>query len=193
MPSLRRYGDCGRYRQAAGVTTAQIDAAVAGLFTDEAEALVNTSAASHAVADSGRHRGAAGAPLRGTLQRAMRLERHVGGLSLARKVAYLVETGWTQEGGAWRASAPDAEPCPLARAVHHQLTADLCRELAPFGWSVGGYSARGYARLFDSLDGSSCSLPAALRREARRRQVPVRELTYSLFLAARLRPRSPPG
>lgn len=121
----------------------------------------------------------------------MRLERHVGGLSLARKLEYLAEAGWTKVAASWRPPDPDAETFPLARAVHHQLTADLCAALAPFGWKVSGYSERGYAKLVDPRDASECSLPAALRREARRRQVPVRELTYSLFLAARLvRPRA---
>lgn len=123
----------------------------------------------------------------------MRLERHVGGLSLARKVEYLTASGWSREGSAWRPADPDAELFPLARAVHHQLTADLCKALARFGWSVSGYSPRGYAQLVDPRDGSSCSLPSALRREARRRKVPVRELTYSLFLAARLEAQPRPG
>lgn len=117
----------------------------------------------------------------------MRLERHVGGLSLARKVKYLTDAGWTQDGASWRPRDPDAETFPLARAVHHQLTADLCAALAPAGWKVAGYSLRGYATLVDPKDASTCSLPAALRREARRRQVPVGELTYSLFLWAMLR------
>ncbi len=117
----------------------------------------------------------------------MRLERHVGGLSLARKVQYLRDTGWVEEEGTWRAPSADGEAFPLSRAVHHQLTADLCAALAPFGWKVGVYSQRGYARLVDPKDASSCSLPAALRREARRRGCPVGELTYSLFLSRRVR------
>jgi hypothetical protein len=80
----------------------------------------------------------------------------------------------------------DADATSLARAVHHQLTRDLCSALAGSGWRVTGYSERGYARLLDPLDASTRSLPAALRREARRRGCRVGELTYSFFLAARL-------
>jgi hypothetical protein len=116
----------------------------------------------------------------------MRLERHVGGLSKARAVAYLLASGWLEEGGAWRAPIADAEAVPLRRALHHQLTADLSRALEVRGWRVEGYSQRGYARLVDPRDASACSLPAALRREARRQGCPVAELTYSLFLAALL-------
>ncbi|HEY1089111.1 MAG TPA: hypothetical protein VGE37_15505 [Archangium sp.] len=122
----------------------------------------------------------------------MRLERHVGGLSLERKRTYLREAGWREEEDAWRGPGPDAEAWPLARAIHHQLTADLSAALLARGWKVLDYSPRGYVKLGDPTDGSSCSLPAALRRQARRDGCPVRELTYGLFLAAVLR-RSPSG
>ena len=112
----------------------------------------------------------------------MKLERHVGGLSKARKEQYLRERGWGHADGAWRAPVAAGEAYPLSRAVHHQLTADLCRALEPSGWAVAGYSARGYARLLDPKDSSECSLPAALRRQARRQQVAVAQLTRSLFL-----------
>ena len=121
----------------------------------------------------------------------MRLERHVGGLSAERKVKYLRDSGWSEEGGRWTGPTPDAEPFALSRALHHQLTADLTRALGKWGWKVGDYSQRGYAKLIDPRDESMCSLPAALRRQARRDGCPVRELTYSLFLAAML-VRGPP-
>lgn len=120
----------------------------------------------------------------------MRLERHVGGLSAERKLKYLREAGWTEEAGQWRGPAADAEAFPLARALHHQLTFDLSQALGARGWKVGGYSQRGYAKMVDPQDASECSLPAALRRQARRDGCPVRELTYSLFLAAMLKARS---
>lgn len=122
----------------------------------------------------------------------MRLERHVGGLSLERKRTYLLEAGWREEDGTWRGPGIDAEAFPLARALHHQLTADLSEALLTRGWKVIDYSPRGYVKLGDPQDASSCSLPAALRRQARRDGCPVRELTYGLFLAAVLR-RSPSG
>ena len=116
----------------------------------------------------------------------MRLERHVGGLSAERKVKYLRESGWKEEAGKWTGLTPDSEAFPLSRALHHQLTADLSLALGKWGWKVGDYSQRGYAKLIDPKDESTCSLPAALRRQARRDGCPVRELTYSLFLAAML-------
>jgi hypothetical protein len=116
----------------------------------------------------------------------MRLERHVGGLSMERKTKYLREAGWREEGSLWRSSQVDAEACALSRALHHQLTADLSAALATRGWKVGGYSQRGYVKLVDPKDESSCSLPGALRRQARRDGCPVRELTYGLFLNAML-------
>jgi hypothetical protein len=116
----------------------------------------------------------------------MRLERHVGGLSSERKLKYLHDSGWKEEKGKWTGPTPDAEAFPLSRALHHQLTADLTRALAKWGWKVSDYSQRGFARLIDPKDASTCSLPGALRRQARRDGCPVRELTYSLFLAAML-------
>lgn len=117
----------------------------------------------------------------------MRLERHVGGLSLDRKLTYLREAGWSEEQGKWRGPGAEAEPFVLSRALHHQLTADLSEALGARGWRVLEYSPRGYVKLGDPEDGSSCSLPGALRRQARRDGCPVRELTYGLFLAAVLR------
>lgn len=117
----------------------------------------------------------------------MRLEKHVGGLSIERKRHYLLGSGWKEEDGKWRGPAVDAEAFPLAHALHHQLTADLSQALGARGWKVGGYSQRGYASMVDPKDASECSLPGALRRQARRDGCPVRELTYSLFLAAVLK------
>jgi hypothetical protein len=70
--------------------------------------------------------------------------------------------------------------------VHHQLTHDLVKALGASGWKVLGYSPRGYVKLEDPLGDKPCSLPAALRRQARREKRLVGELTYSLFLAALL-------
>ena len=117
----------------------------------------------------------------------MRLERHVGGLSAERKVKYLRESGWTEEDGSWRGPGPEAEAFPLARALHHQLTADLSAALGSRGWKVREYSQRGYVKLVDPQDESVCSLPGALRKQARRDGCPVRELTYALFLNAALK------
>lgn len=117
----------------------------------------------------------------------MRLERHVGGLSLERKLSYLREAGWSEASGKWSGPLAASEAFPLARALHHQLTADLSEALRARGWKVLGYSERGYVKLLDPKDQSSCSLPGALRRQARRDGCPVRELTYGLFLAAVLR------
>lgn len=117
----------------------------------------------------------------------MRLERHVGGLSLERKVKYLREAGWSEELGKWRGPGAEAEAFPIARALHHQLTKDLSEALGARGWKILEYSQRGYVKLSDPKDESSCSLPGALRRQARRDGCPVRELTYGLFLAAVLR------
>jgi hypothetical protein len=98
--------------------------------------------------------------------------------------------GWVEEDDQWRAPGAEAERFKLSRAVHHQLTADLAKGLGRFGWTIGGYSMRGYAKLIDPTDQSSCSLPAALRKQARRDGCRVAELTYSLFLAAMLTPES---
>ncbi len=117
----------------------------------------------------------------------MRLERHVGGLSKERKLTYLREAGWVPEGKQWRGPGVEAEAFPLSRALHHQLTADLCAALGGRGWKINGYSMRGYAQLVDPKDASTCALPAALRRQARRDGCPVRELTYALFLGAVLK------
>ena len=117
----------------------------------------------------------------------MKLESHVGGLSIARKEKYLVGSGWKKGDGVWSSPAPDTEPLPLNKAVHHQLTHDLSKALSSSGWKVVGYSQRGYARMQDPSDESLCSLPAALRKQARREGRPVAQLTYSLFLAALLK------
>lgn len=114
----------------------------------------------------------------------MKLERHVGGLSRARQVRYLAGRGWREEAGRWLGPSPDSEPVPINKAVHQQLTHDLSQALRSWGWKVVGYSDRGYAQMEDPLGARRCSLPAALRRQARREKRPVGELTYSLFLAA---------
>jgi membrane-bound lytic murein transglycosylase B len=112
----------------------------------------------------------------------VKLERHVGGLSLARKANYLRARGWREEQGRWTSEVFGTYP--LAKALHHQLTDDLSQALRPHGWQVLGYSARGYVSLRDGERGQPCSLPRALRIQARREGRPVAELTYSLFLAA---------
>ncbi|NPD22353.1 hypothetical protein [Corallococcus exiguus] len=114
----------------------------------------------------------------------MKLERHVGGLSLARKVNYLRARGWHEDTEGW--SSERFRPVPIARALHHQLTDDLSRALCHMGWQVMGYSPRGYVQMRDGERGQSCSLPKALRLQARRERRPVAELTYALFLAALL-------
>ncbi|RKG76987.1 hypothetical protein D7W79_16465 [Corallococcus exercitus] len=114
----------------------------------------------------------------------MKLERHVGGLSLARKVNYLRARGWREDAEGW--SSERFRPVPIARAIHHQLTDDLSRALCGMGWQVLGYSPRGYVQLRDGERGQACSLPKALRLQARRERRPVAELTYALFLAALL-------
>lgn len=113
----------------------------------------------------------------------MKLERHVGGLSRARKERYLRARGWGAEvDGRWRNDRHGIHP--LDKAVHHQLTEDLSEALRRMGWQVVGYSPRGYVQLRDRGRGPACSLPKALRTQARRERRPVAELTYSLFLAA---------
>jgi hypothetical protein len=115
----------------------------------------------------------------------VKLERHVGGLSIARKVDYLLKSGWLKtDGGLWQSPVPVTDPVSLKWAVHHQLTRDLVDGLARLGWKVIDYSERGYARLEDPLKGDTCALPAALRRQARRQKVLVRDLTVGLFDAA---------
>ena len=120
----------------------------------------------------------------------MKLERHVGGLSLARKANYLRARGWREAGRGWTHDI--FGPQTLARAVHHQLTDDLSQALCQRGWQVLGFSARGYVQLRDGAQGKPCSLPRALRTQARREGRPVAELTYSLFLAALLDSPEPP-
>ena len=62
-----------------------------------------------------------------------------------------------------------------------------CAALAvSLGWQVVGFSERGYVQLRDGERGKPCSLPKALRIQARRERRPVAELTYSLFLSALL-------
>ncbi|MCY1041492.1 hypothetical protein D7Y13_31115 [Corallococcus praedator] len=112
----------------------------------------------------------------------MKLERHVGGLSLARKANYLRARGWREEAGSW--SSERFSPVPIARAIHHQLTDDLSAALCKLGWQVVGYSERGHVQMRDGERGRPCSLPKALRLQARREKRPVAELTYVLFLAA---------
>ena len=112
----------------------------------------------------------------------MKLERHVGGLSMARKANYLRARGWREEDGGW--FHVDFGYFPLARAIHHQLTRDLSDALCRSGWQVAGYSERGYVKLRPATGGKPCSLPAALRAQARAEKRRVGELTYELFLAA---------
>jgi hypothetical protein len=114
----------------------------------------------------------------------MKLERHVGGLSLARKANYLRARGWREEAGGWSSGIFGQHP--LAKAVHHQLTDDLSQALRERGWQVLGFSERGYVRMREGERGKPCSLPKALRTQARREKRPVAELTYALFLAALL-------
>ena len=122
----------------------------------------------------------------------MKLERHVGGLSLGRKAHYLRTRGWREEQGRWASDRYGAYP--LAKALHHQLTEDLSGALCALGWEISGYSERGYVQLRDGGGGRPCSLPKALRTLARRERRPVGELTYAFFLAALLDAEgAPPG
>lgn len=116
----------------------------------------------------------------------MKLERHVGGLSLARKANYLQRRGWRELEGGWSHAELQAAPIPIKKAAHHQLTRDLGKALSATGWKVVGYSKLGYAQMEDPLGLKRCSLPSALRRQARREKRAVAELTYTLFLAALL-------
>ena len=121
----------------------------------------------------------------------MKLERHVGGLSLARKANYLRARGWREEKEGW--SSEIFGLLPTAKALHHQLTDDLSQALCQRGWQVLGFSERGYVRLREGERGKPCSLPKALRTQARREKRLVAELTYSLFLAALLEVERSPG
>ena len=114
----------------------------------------------------------------------MKLERHVGGLSRGRKEQYLRARGWRQEGVAWQSEVFGAHP--LGKALHHQLTDDLSQALCKRGWQVVGFTQRGYVQMRQAEHGKPCSLPKALRAQARREKVPVAELTYLLFLGAML-------
>jgi hypothetical protein len=114
----------------------------------------------------------------------MKLERHVGGMSRQRKASYLTARSWKEKEGRWHHEIFGDHP--LAKAIHHQLTDDLSQAMRKLGWRIQGFSERGYVQLEDSLTGERCSLPKALRLQARRERRPVAELTYSLFLAALL-------
>ena len=139
------------------------------------------------------HRSPSGSPSAGWCETidGVRLERHVGGLSIARKEKYLIASRWQLTDEGWLGPTPESDALPLNKAVHHQLTFDLSTALSASGWKVVGYSPRGYARMQDPTDESLCSLPAALRKQARREGKPVGQLTYSLFLAALLRADEP--
>lgn len=119
----------------------------------------------------------------------MKLERHVGGLSLARKANYLRARGWHEDAQGWRSAL--FGPLPIAKALHHQLTDDLSQALRKRGWQVVDFSERGYVRMREGEHGKPCSLPKALRTQARREKRPVAELTYALFLAALLESEGP--
>ena len=119
----------------------------------------------------------------------MKLERHVGGLSLARKAQYLRARGWREEEGGWTNDIFGLHP--LAKAIHHQLTDDLSQALCKRGWQVAGFSERGYVQMREGERGKPCSLPKALRTQARREKLPVAELTYLLFLGALVEAESP--
>ncbi|MDY7232580.1 hypothetical protein [Hyalangium rubrum] len=119
----------------------------------------------------------------------MKLERHVGGLSLARKSHYLRARGWQEDARGWHNAIFD--PVPLNKAVHHQLTDDLSQALCKRGWQVVGFSERGYVQMREGEGGKPCSLPKALRAQARHEKRLVGELTYSLFLAALLEVEGP--
>jgi hypothetical protein len=114
----------------------------------------------------------------------MRLERHVGGLGRARQRSYLLARGWAETGEGWRHARAGETAWARPRALHHQLTHDLCAALARWDWRVEGYSSRGYAQLLDGRTGARRSLPAALRVEARRQGQRVADFTYALFLNA---------
>ncbi len=119
----------------------------------------------------------------------MKLERHVGGLSLARKAHYLRARGWREAERGWHSEIFGT--LPLGKAIHHQLTDDLSQALCRRGWQVVGFSERGYVQMREGEHGKPCSLPKALRAQARREKRPVAELTYSLFLSALLEAEGP--
>jgi hypothetical protein len=102
----------------------------------------------------------------------------------ARQRNYLLARGWEETEEGWRHARAADSTFPLARALHHQLTHDLCTALAQWQWRLDSYSARGYAQLVDGLTGERHSVPAALRVEAKRQGLKVRDFTYDLFLAA---------
>jgi hypothetical protein len=119
----------------------------------------------------------------------VKLVRHVGGLSRARQANYLRARGWHEDARGWRSEIFGL--LPLAKALHHQLTDDLSQALCQRGWQVAGFSERGYVQMRDGAHGKPCSLPKALRTQARREKRPVAELTYALFLAALLETEGP--
>ena len=92
--------------------------------------------------------------------------------------------GWREEEDGWFSDIFGL--LPMAKAIHHQLTDDLSQALRERGWQVLGFSERGYVQMRDGERGKPCSLPKALRTQARREKRPVAELTYALFLAALL-------
>jgi hypothetical protein len=102
----------------------------------------------------------------------------------ARQVSYLTARGWVETAKGWSCERMLAENERLSRALHHQLTEDLCHALKPLGWKVVDYSPRGYAQLRDPHTDELCALPKALRRQARRENKKVGDLTYALFLRA---------
>ena len=102
----------------------------------------------------------------------------------ARQVTYLQTRGWSEGTEGWTHARAADSSFPLKRALHHQLTHDLCTALARWDWRIESYSARGYARLIDARTGAQHSVPAALRVEARRQGQKVADFTYALFLDA---------
>lgn len=102
----------------------------------------------------------------------------------ARQARYLEQRGWTRRGDAWHSPREPENGFTLGRALHHQLTYDLAQGLSHFGWRVVAYSPRGYAQLVRSELEKPCTLPAALRQQAKREGRRVGEFTYELFLAA---------
>lgn len=103
---------------------------------------------------------------------------------MARKENYLTHRGWRKSDVGWVCGRHTVAPLKLSKALHHQLTEDLCGALAANGWKVVGFSPRGYAKLEDPTGKGTCTLPEALRRQARRENRYVGEFTYVLFLSA---------